>query len=149
MYFSILKALPCLSHIFIKCCFFLILIYFYFFNYYYYYFFYFTILYWFCHTSTWIHHGCTHVPSPEPPSHLPPCTIPLGHPSTPATQKFPYIFEQDVFSFTIHYPTVEMLKKKKFLKESIYLWLIKSTLHISMCLLSPSVLSDSLRPQEL
>ena len=25
-------------------------------------FFYFTILYWFCHTSTWIHHRCTHVP---------------------------------------------------------------------------------------
>ena len=38
---------------------------------------YFTILYWFCHTSTWIHHGCTCVPSPELPSHLPPHTIPL------------------------------------------------------------------------
>ena len=47
-------------------------------------FFYFTILYWFCHTSTWIHHGCTRVPHPESPSHLPPCTIPLGHPSAPA-----------------------------------------------------------------
>ena len=45
---------------------------------------YFTILYWFCHTSTWIHHGCTHVPISEVPSHLPPCTIPLGHPSAPA-----------------------------------------------------------------
>ena len=31
-------------------------------------FFYFTILYWFCHTSTWIRHGCTHVPNPEPPT---------------------------------------------------------------------------------
>ena len=41
-------------------------------------FFYFTILYWFCHTSAWIRHGCTHVPHPEPPSHLPPHTIPLG-----------------------------------------------------------------------
>ena len=40
-------------------------------------FFYFTILYWFCHTSTWIRHGCTCVPNPEPPSHLPPDTIPL------------------------------------------------------------------------
>ena len=47
-------------------------------------FFYFTILYWFCHTSTCIHHGCTRVPNPEPPSHLPPHTIPLGHPSAPA-----------------------------------------------------------------
>ena len=46
--------------------------------------FYFTILYWFCHTSTCIRHGCTHVPHPEPPSHFPPHTIPLGHPSAPA-----------------------------------------------------------------
>ena len=29
-------------------------------------------------------HGCTRVPNPEPPSHLPPHTIPLGHPSAPA-----------------------------------------------------------------
>ena len=27
---------------------------------------------------------CTRVPHPEPPSLLPPCTIPLGHPSAPA-----------------------------------------------------------------
>ena len=46
--------------------------------------FYFAILYWFCHTSTCIHHGCTHVPYPEPPSHLPSHTIPLDHPSAPA-----------------------------------------------------------------
>ena len=30
-------------------------------------FFYFTILYWFCHTLTWIGHGCTCVLHPEPP----------------------------------------------------------------------------------
>ena len=47
-------------------------------------FFYFTILYWFCHTSTCICHGCTRVPHPEPHSHLPPHTVPLGHPSAPA-----------------------------------------------------------------
>ena len=46
--------------------------------------FYFTILYWFCHTLTWIHHGCTWVPNPEPPSHLSPHIISLGHPSAPA-----------------------------------------------------------------
>ena len=45
---------------------------------------YFTILCWFCHTLTWICHRCTCVPHPEPPSHLHPCTIPLGHPSAPA-----------------------------------------------------------------
>ena len=28
---------------------------------------YFTILYWFCHTSTWIRHGCTRVPHLNPP----------------------------------------------------------------------------------
>ena len=44
----------------------------------------FTILYWFCHTSTWICHKCTRVPNPESPSHRPPCTIPLGLPSAPA-----------------------------------------------------------------
>ena len=60
------------------------LILYFFFLIFYYYFFYFTILYWFCHTSTCIRHGCTRVPHPEPPSHLPPCTIPLGHPSAPA-----------------------------------------------------------------
>ena len=38
----------------------------------------------FCHTLTWISHGCTCVPHPEPPSHLPPLSIPLGHPSAPA-----------------------------------------------------------------
>ena len=45
--------------------------------------FYFTILYWFCHTLTWIHHECTCVPHPEAPSHLPPHAIPVGHPSAP------------------------------------------------------------------
>ena len=47
-------------------------------------FFYFTILYWFCHTSTRIHHGCTWVPKHEPPSHLPTHNISLGHPRAPA-----------------------------------------------------------------
>ena len=46
--------------------------------------FYFTILYWFCHTLTWVHHGCTCDSKHEPPSHLPPHNIPLGHPRAPA-----------------------------------------------------------------
>ena len=37
----------------------------------------------FCHTLTWISRGCTCVPHPEAPSHLPPHPIPLGHPSAP------------------------------------------------------------------
>ena len=42
------------------------------------------IWYWFWHTSTWTCHRCTCVPHPVPPSHIPPCNIPLGHPSPPA-----------------------------------------------------------------
>ena len=57
---------------------------FYCFQFYLFIYFYFIILYWFCHTLTWIHHGCTCVPHPEPPSHLLPHPIPLGHPSAPA-----------------------------------------------------------------
>ena len=38
----------------------------------------------FCHTLTWISHGCTCVPHPEPPSFLPPHPITQGHPSAPA-----------------------------------------------------------------
>ena len=48
------------------------------------YFFNFTILYWFCHISTWICHRYTCVPHPEPSSLLPPWTILLGHPNAPA-----------------------------------------------------------------
>ena len=38
-------------------------------------FFYFTILYWFCHTSTWIHHRCTHVPKKKKNGMTPPQKI--------------------------------------------------------------------------
>ena len=38
----------------------------------------------FCHTLTWIKHGCTCIPHPECPSHLPPHSTPQGQPSTPA-----------------------------------------------------------------
>ena len=38
----------------------------------------------FCHTLTWISHGFTCVPHPEPRSHLSPHPTPLGRPSAPA-----------------------------------------------------------------
>ena len=38
----------------------------------------------FCHTLTWVSHGCTCVPHPESPSHLPSHRIPQGCPSAPA-----------------------------------------------------------------
>ena len=37
----------------------------------------------FCHTLTWISHGFTCTPHPDPPSHLPLRPIPLGLPSAP------------------------------------------------------------------
>ena len=39
---------------------------------------YFTILYWFCDTSTCIHHGCTRVPHSEPPPPPPSLYHPSG-----------------------------------------------------------------------
>ena len=38
----------------------------------------------FCHTLTWISHGFTCIPHPDPPSHLSLHPIPLGLPSAPA-----------------------------------------------------------------
>ena len=37
----------------------------------------------FCHTLTWISHGFTCIPHPDPPSHLPLYLLPLGLPSAP------------------------------------------------------------------
>ena len=37
----------------------------------------------FCHTLTWISHGFTYIPHPDPPSHFPLYPIPLGLPSVP------------------------------------------------------------------
>ena len=49
----------------------------------------------FCHTLTWISHGCTCVPHPEPPSHLPPDPIPQGHPSAPALSTLSHALNLD------------------------------------------------------
>ena len=38
----------------------------------------------FCHALTWISHGVTCIPQPDPHSHLPLHQIPLGLPSAPA-----------------------------------------------------------------
>ena len=69
------------------------------------YLFYFTILYWFCHTLTWIHHGCTCVPHSEPPSYLDPHPILLGHPSapTPSIQYYASNLDWQLISYMILY----------------------------------------------
>ena len=65
----------------------------------------------FCHTLTWISHGCTCVPHPEPPSHLPPHPIPQCHPSAPAVSTLSHASNLDwqstshmiIYTFQ-HYP---------------------------------------------
>ena len=52
----------------------------------------------FCYTFTWISHGCTCVPHPEPPSHLPLHLIPQGHPSTPALSTLSHTSNLDWWS---------------------------------------------------
>ena len=49
----------------------------------------------FCHTFTWISHGWTCVPHPEPPSHLPPHPIPQGHPRAPALSALSHALNLD------------------------------------------------------
>ena len=74
--------------------------------------FYFIILYWFCHTLTWIHHGCTWVPNPEPASHLPCHIISLDHPHAPAPSilypasnlDWRFISYMILYMFQCHFP---------------------------------------------
>ena len=54
-----------------------------------------TVLYWFCHTLTWISHGCTCVPHPKPPFRLPPHPFPQGHPSAPAPSTLSHALNLD------------------------------------------------------
>ena len=92
--------------------------------------FYFTILYWFCHTLTWIHHGCTCVPKHEPPSPLPPHNIPLGYPRAPApSMLYP---ASDIDWRFDSYMIVYMLQchSPKSSHLSLSLWVQKSVIHI-------------------
>ena len=51
----------------------------------------------FCHT-TWISHGHTCIPHPEPSSHLPPHPISQSHPSAPALSTLPHTSNLDWWS---------------------------------------------------
>ena len=63
----------------------------------------------FCHTLTWISHGCTCVPHPESPSHLPPYSIPQGRPSALALSAISCIALGLVVYFTYGNKHVSML----------------------------------------
>ena len=54
----------------------------------------------FFHTLMWSSYGCTRVPHPEPPSHLPPHPIPLGHPSAPALNILSHVSNLDWWSIS-------------------------------------------------
>ena len=54
----------------------------------------------FCHTLTWISHGCIFVSHAELPSHLPPHPIPQDHPSAPAFSTLSHVSNLDWWSFS-------------------------------------------------
>ena len=54
----------------------------------------------FYHTFTWLSHECTCFPHPEPHSHLPPHSIPQGHPSAPALSTLSHALNLDWWSIS-------------------------------------------------
>ena len=64
------------------------------------YLFYFPTLYWFGPTMTWIRHGCTCAPHPEPLSRLPPHPFPLGLPSAPTPSTLSHASNMDSWFIT-------------------------------------------------
>ena len=63
---------------------------------------YFTILYWFCHTSTCIHHGYTRVPHPEPP----PTSLPIP----------------SLWVFPVHQPQASCIPHRTRTGDSFLIW---------------------------
>ena len=55
----------------------------------------------FCHTLTWISHGFTCIPHPDPPSHLPLHPIPLGLPSAPGPEHLSHASHLDWWSVSL------------------------------------------------
>ena len=108
------------------------LFYFYFFLIFIFTFFYFTILYWFSHTLTWIHHGCTCVPKHELPFHLPPHDITLAHHHAPAPSMLYPASDIDwwfdsymiVYMFQCHSPKLSLLIHEHWISLHIFRSLI-------------------------
>ena len=73
----------------------------------------------FCHTLTWISHGFTCVPHPDPPFSLPPHPMPLGLPSAPALSTCLMHPTWAVICFTLDSILVSMLFSEA------YVWNLK------------------------
>ena len=76
----------------------------------------------FCHTFTWISHGCTCVPHPETPSHIPPDAIPQGGPSGLALSALFHASNLDWWS--ISHMVIYMLEKEMATHSSVLAWRI-------------------------
>ena len=103
--------------------------------------FYFTILYWFCHTLTWIHHGCTWVPKHEPPSPLPPHIISLDFwmlSFKPTFSLFSFSFIKRLFSSS----SLSAVKVHICISEVIDI--CGGKLDFSLCFIQPSISHDVL-----
>ena len=101
---------------------------------------YFTILYWFCHTSSLIHHRYTRVPHPETPYLLPPRTIPLGRLSAPepSIQYHALNLDWRFVSYMILYMFQRHSLLSNMLSRLVMAFLSKSKGLLILLLLSPS-----------
>ena len=99
----------------------------------------------FCHTLTWISHGFTCIPHPDPPSHLPLHLIPLGLPSVPgpSTCLMHPTWAGDLFhprkytcfdAVLAQHPTLAFSHRVQ--KSVLYICVSFSVLHIGLSLLS-------------
>ena len=94
----------------------------------------------FCHTLTWIIHGVTCIPHPDPPSHLPLHQIPLGLPVHQAQAPVSCIPPGPVIRFTIDnihavlskHPTLALSHRVQ--KSVLYICVSFSVLHIGLSL---------------
>ena len=94
----------------------------------------------FCHTLTWISHGVTCIPHPNPPSHLPLHPIPLGLPCAPGPSICLMHPTWLVFCFTldnIHavlskHPTLSFPHRVQ--KSVLYICVSFSVLHMGLSL---------------
>ena len=99
----------------------------------------------FCHTLTWINHGCTCVPHPEPRSRRPPHPIPQGHPSALAPSTLSHASNLDwrstshlviyIFQHILsNHPTLTFSHRVP--KSALYLGVSFAVSHIGLLLLS-------------